>query len=120
MSALAFGSKAGRDKRMPAVVDAIKRWTRAALAIGTETVVSVNELACAQPRCPPRETIVLVLREGTPARKLSVHKAMVDLTEEDVVSGWRLLATEQACGRQTPAFSVGGLRGQPDGSCDDP
>lgn len=75
----------GRNPRMPAATAAIKDWTRTALDIGDDVVVSVNELACPQPDCPPRETIVLVLRAGAPAMRLSIHKAILDVVEQDVI-----------------------------------
>lgn len=71
------------------VIDAarrIKAWTRKALAIDDDTVVSVTELACAEPGCPPRETVVLVLLPAGGARKLSVHAAMTEVTEADVIT----------------------------------
>ena len=73
----------------PAVVDALKRWTGTTLAIGADAMGSVNELACGEPGCPPRETVILVLQEGVPTGKLSIHKAMIDCTEDDIVTGWR-------------------------------
>ena len=74
-----------KDARIPAAVAAIKGWTRTALAIDDEAVISVNELSCAKPGCPPRETVVLVLRRGAPASRLSIHMAIVDVGERDVI-----------------------------------
>lgn len=50
-------------RRQPAVVAsarAIKAWTRELLALGDDVVVSVNELSCALPDCPPAETAGLI------------------------------------------------------------
>lgn len=61
----------------------IRAWTIAAIPSG-DPVISVTELACAEPGCPPRETVILVMWPDTPAWKVRVHKAMVDVQEEDV------------------------------------
>lgn len=73
-----------RNPRIPAATAAIKNWTRTALGIGDETAISVNELACSEPDCPPQETVVLILRSGSPAMRLSIHKAIIDICERDV------------------------------------
>lgn len=59
----------------------IKGWTRQLLSLPDDAVVSVNELSCSLPDCPPRETIVLVMHDGE-TRQISMHMAMVDLTKE--------------------------------------
>lgn len=81
-----------RNPRVPAATAAIKGWTRTALGIGSEVVIFVNELACSQPDCPPRETVVLILPAGVAPRRLSIHKAIVDVCEHDVVQACLLEA----------------------------
>lgn len=67
----------------------IKLWTREILLLPEETVVSVNELACHVPGCPPKETVVLVMRtEGTD--QVSMHKAMQEITREDLIVAFDL------------------------------
>ncbi|TPW27678.1 hypothetical protein FJU08_19540 [Martelella alba] len=71
----------------PGVIDAarrIKGWTRTMLAIDETTVVSVNELACHLPGCPPRETVILVMTGPNDTRQFSIHKAMAEVTHDDV------------------------------------
>ncbi|WP_156953424.1 hypothetical protein [Afifella pfennigii] len=75
----------GRNPRIPAATAAIKDWTRTALRLEDEAVISVNELSCSKPDCPPRETVVLILRSGAPATRISIHKAIVDICERDVI-----------------------------------
>ncbi|HTZ20984.1 MAG TPA: hypothetical protein VMC06_08885 [Opitutaceae bacterium] len=57
------------DDRAPAGVDpahtaAIREWTREILRLDAEAVVTVTELACADPGCPIRATLVAVFEEG--------------------------------------------------------
>ena len=64
----------------------IKAWTRAALGLGDDIVVSVNELACGQADCPPQQVVILILPEGAPARKFVVHNRLLDLREGDIIA----------------------------------
>lgn len=76
------------QRRAPGLIEqarAIKQWTRACLGLAEETVVSVNELACHLPGCPPKETVILVM---TAERTLqaSIHKALTEVAESDIVT----------------------------------
>ncbi|MBT9370868.1 hypothetical protein [Rhizobium sp. CSW-27] len=64
-------------------VRSIKSWVRGQLALPEDTVVSVSELACHVPGCPPKETVILVM-QGTATLQFSIHKALRDVAEEDV------------------------------------
>lgn len=59
----------------------IKVWTRELLALPEDAVVSVNELSCFLPNCPPKETIVLVMHDGE-TRQFSLHMAIADVKRE--------------------------------------
>ncbi|MGK9286762.1 hypothetical protein [Sinorhizobium meliloti] len=70
----------------PSVINsarAIKSWVRKRLSLPDEVVVSVSELACHVPGCPPKETVILVM-QGTETARASVHKPITAVTEEDV------------------------------------
>lgn len=76
------------QRRTPGLVEqarAIKQWTRACLDLAEETVVSVNELACHLPGCPPKETVILVMNASKTVQA-SIHKALMDVAEADVVA----------------------------------
>jgi hypothetical protein len=66
----------------------IKVWTRAAITEG-EPTISVTELACAEPGCPPRETVILVMWTDAAACKLRIHKSMADVSHDDVLDALR-------------------------------
>lgn len=66
----------------------IRQWTLSSIPPG-EPIISVTEAACAQPGCPPRETMVLILWPDAPTWKVRIHKAMPDVLEEDVVVALR-------------------------------
>lgn len=66
----------------------IKVWTREFLALPEDAVVSVNELSCSLPDCPPKETIVLVMGDGE-TKQVSLHMAMADVTRESLAAAVR-------------------------------
>lgn len=69
-----------------AAIANIREWTRTALDLRDGDLVSVTELVCAEPGCPPRETVIVVIRPGQPATTLHIHKAMSDVVRDDVTS----------------------------------
>ncbi|MBY3125481.1 hypothetical protein [Rhizobium laguerreae] len=70
----------------PSVINsarAIKSWVRKLLALSDDAIVSVSELACHVPGCPPKETVILVM-QGPETVQASVHKPMKEVAEDDV------------------------------------
>jgi hypothetical protein len=72
---------------LPEKAAAIKLWTRENLPLTEETIVSVSEFACAKPNCPNRQTVILVMSEDAPTKKISIHKTIADVCETDVFDG---------------------------------
>ena len=69
----------------PAVLARVKGWVRSAARASDDDVVMVTVVACAEPDCPPVETVLAVLRDGrTESRKL--HQDLGSITEADVVA----------------------------------
>lgn len=66
----------------------IKSWTRQLLGLPDDAIVSVSELACHVPGCPPKETVILVMQGGTTVQA-SIHKAMTDVTEAEVADAFK-------------------------------
>lgn len=66
----------------------IKTWTRELFRLPDEAVISVNELACHVPGCSPKETVVLMMFEERTVQ-VSIHKAMLDITKDDINSALR-------------------------------
>lgn len=83
MRRLVYGATAPPSDVL-ATVGRIKEWIRAALSLPAETTLSISELACAEPGCPPRETVILVMPAGRRAMKYAVHKALADVVEDDI------------------------------------
>ena len=62
----------------------IKAWSRAALGLGEDATVSVNEILCADPACPGSETVILVMVPGQRTKAYKLQAAMAEATEEMV------------------------------------
>ena len=69
-----------------AEVPALKAAVRDVLGLGEEHAVVIQELACAEPGCPPVETVIGVLAAGGPARRWTLHQPLSSLTAEAVRS----------------------------------
>lgn len=63
---------------------ALKAVVRDTLQLGAEHTVVIQQLDCAEPGCPPVETVVAVLSAGVPARRWTLHQPLTDLTAEAV------------------------------------
>ncbi|MEY9873232.1 hypothetical protein ABH931_002714 [Streptacidiphilus sp. MAP12-33] len=68
---------------------AIKGQVRRELALGGDDTVVVRQLDCAEPGCPPVETVVAVLAADGTTRRWTLHHPVADITP-------RLLATTLA------------------------
>lgn len=75
------------------VITAIKTWTRDAMELAPDELVSVTEFACTIPGCPPRETVIVVMPNKGHWLRARVHKAMPDVTFEDIL--WSLRYAER-------------------------
>jgi hypothetical protein len=84
----------------------VKQWVRELLVDGDAVTVMVGELECAEPGCPPRETVIALLREGGRSEQRKLHRALLEVTRSDVE---RLLATGEGDGE--PRGGAGGASG---------
>jgi hypothetical protein len=62
----------------------VKRWVEELFELGPEAVVMVSELACTEPGCPPRETVIAILRGPGDMAQHKLHLAMAEITRADV------------------------------------
>lgn len=65
---------------VPAHALAIKQWTREILRLDDAAVITVSELACADPGCPLLETVIAVFEEGC-TRKWKLHRPKAAVTK---------------------------------------
>ena len=77
-----FGPR--NDARRTDAIRALKATARTLFEATEDDAVVVNELSCAEPGCPPIETVVALLRAGSEPRQVKVHKPAVEVTEDDL------------------------------------
>ena len=63
----------------------LKQWSRDLLHLHLEDIITVSELSCALPDCPPRETVIVVLSASGDIRQISIHKALLEVDHDDIV-----------------------------------
>lgn len=76
-----FGARQGRGSGRAGT---IKGWASAVFGLEEGTPMTVAELRCAEPGCPPVETVVAILGAPGSPRQWKVHKPISEVTFEDV------------------------------------
>lgn len=61
-------------------VPALKDAVRNVLGLDAGHTIVIQELACAEPGCPPVETVIGVLSGGKPARRWILYQPLSSLT----------------------------------------
>ncbi len=62
----------------------LRRTVRRLLALDDDTAVVVRQLICAEPGCPPLETIIAVLPMNGRARRWTLRTTTEQITEDDL------------------------------------
>ena len=70
----------------PQHIAAVKRWAADAFQLTEDTTIMVTELRCTEPGCPPLETVMALFHPQTGTRQYKVHKALGDITQDDVLA----------------------------------
>lgn len=60
----------------------IKDWTYQRLNIDSETPISINQLQCHEPDCPPVETVIAIMT--SPPQQYKIHKPISEISEMDI------------------------------------
>ncbi|NET49870.1 MAG: hypothetical protein F6K09_14375 [Merismopedia sp. SIO2A8] len=68
----------------PLKLQQIKGWVSDCLSLDSSTIVSISQLRCNEPGCPPVETVIAIMTHPTQTYK--IHKAAPDVMCDDVVS----------------------------------
>jgi hypothetical protein len=65
-------------------VENIKTWARSSIALADDTSLSVTELQCSEPDCPPLETVIVVLSGPLKGKQFKIHQPLLVITEAEV------------------------------------
>jgi nitrate reductase delta subunit len=80
-----------RSKRAPEHSSAVTRvadWTRHRFALPEDCTLSVAEVACGLPGCPPIETVVTFWTAPDRRHSFKVFKPLVAVIEDDLPPAW--------------------------------
>ena len=69
----------------PGRASEVKAWVSEHLALGETDLVTVAELACHEPGCPPVETVVTVHGSDSDRRTWHIHKPLSEVEVTDIV-----------------------------------
>ncbi|MEM6502677.1 MAG: hypothetical protein AAF685_12655 [Cyanobacteria bacterium P01_C01_bin.89] len=72
-----------KPRSNPAALQQLKAWVYDCLKLDPEVSLSVSQLQCREPDCPPIETVITVLSQ--PAQHYKIHKALDDIELADVI-----------------------------------
>ncbi len=64
----------------------VKAWVAKHLDLSEEDLVTVAELACVEPGCPPVETVVTVHGADGQRRSWHIHRPLAEVDEAHVVT----------------------------------
>lgn len=71
-----------KPKTDPEKVRDIKNWVYRILKVDSDIPISISQLACKEPGCPPIETVIAVM--SVPIQQYKLHKAVNDIDEIDI------------------------------------
>lgn len=74
----------GQPRTDRAALMRVKGWASELLELAPEDSLVVSELECAEPGCPPHETVVLIARAEEPTVQLKVGKPVADVVRLDL------------------------------------
>ena len=75
--------KQSRPTTNPAATQQIKTWVYDALSLSAEVPISISQLQCHEPGCPPIETVIAVMAQPTQTYK--IHAAAADINQLQVI-----------------------------------
>ncbi|MEO0457447.1 MAG: hypothetical protein AAF152_12830 [Cyanobacteria bacterium P01_A01_bin.114] len=71
------------QKISPAQLQQLKGWVYEVLALDAAVPVSISQLKCTEPGCPPLETVIAVMTQ--PPQTYKIHQPAADIEQTDVV-----------------------------------
>ena len=69
-------------KADPAKVKQVKTWITEILNLDEKIAISLNQLTCREPGCPPIETAIVIVEK--PPKQYKIHKSMAEIERSDI------------------------------------
>jgi hypothetical protein len=76
----AFGKQS--QKASSQEVQQVKQWIYQALQIDEQISISLSQLQCTEPGCPPIETVINVMTN--PVQQYKIHKSIAEIEYTDI------------------------------------
>ena len=74
--------KTSTPKADPKQIEQLKAWVYAAFTIPADIPVSISQLACHEPCCPPIETVIAIMTQ--PPQQYKLHQAVHEIGKQDI------------------------------------
>ena len=81
------------DKVPPAKLQQLKDWVYETLTLDRDVPVSISQLKCPEPGCPPLETVIAVMNQ--PPQTYKIHRPATEIEQGDVIEA---VSPEKAAG----------------------
>jgi nitrate reductase delta subunit len=70
-----------------AALDRVREWTRVRFNLPDDATITVSEVACALPGCPPLETVI-VFWENDKRHHAKIFKPVDEVVDDDLPFAW--------------------------------
>ena len=74
--------KTSMPKANPEQIGRLKSWVHEALEMSADVPVSISQLACHKPDCPPVETVIAIMTY--PPQQYKLHQPMSEIAQSDI------------------------------------
>ncbi len=71
------------NKISSAQLQQLKIWVYQTLSLDQSIPISISQLTCTEPGCPPLETVIAVMTQ--PPKTYKIHQPAIEITEADVL-----------------------------------
>ncbi|GAA2348164.1 hypothetical protein [Streptomyces violaceusniger] len=75
-----LGARPGQSPQLRELRQSVRRL----LGLDDDTAVVIRQLACAEPGCPPLETVIAVFPMNGRARRWTLHATVAEIAEDDL------------------------------------
>ncbi|MEO0014228.1 MAG: hypothetical protein RLZZ535_2617 [Cyanobacteriota bacterium] len=70
------------SKPDPKKVKQVKTWIAEILNLDEQIAISLNQLTCREPSCPPIETVIVIMEQ--PPKQYKIHKSIAEIEQSDI------------------------------------
>ncbi|MEM9165096.1 MAG: hypothetical protein AAGC54_18765 [Cyanobacteria bacterium P01_F01_bin.4] len=72
------------QKISPTQLQQLKAWVYEVLTLDAAVPISISQLKCTEPGCPPLETVIAVMTQ--PPQTYKIHRSAADIEQADIAN----------------------------------